>query len=145
MSDSRNFLGKGWAFPFNFDANKGGVKTTADRQDGSTSDDGQKRHLVGAVRQILETSIGERLMQCDFGTKIMDLVFEPMDESLSGLLSYYAAAGISRWDKRVVSKYVEGMPDEVKGLFRLLIRYEIANTNISGNMVFPFYTRGVIA
>lgn len=143
MGDSRAYLGKGWKFPFKFNAN-GGVQTTADRTDGTTSDDGQKRHLFGATRQVLETSNGERFMQGEFGTKIMDLVFDQMSDTLSGLLSYYASSGIQRWDKRINPVFVDAIGDPKAGMFRVLVRYEVAGANIIGNMVFPFYTRGIV-
>ena len=62
---SRAFLGLGWAFPLGFDAS-GSVGLAALEQD-----------VRQAIRIILGTTPGERVMRPDFGAGLDDFLFEP--------------------------------------------------------------------
>ena len=62
---SGNFLGSGWAFPVKI-GDTGSVDVAQ-----------FERSVAEAIRIILGTSPGERLMRPDFGCRINDMVFAP--------------------------------------------------------------------
>ena len=69
MADnSPDFLGRGWAFPPSFDPHTGDVQMVQAEAD-----------IVESLRILMSTRPGERIMQPDYGCRIHDLVFDPMD------------------------------------------------------------------
>ena len=66
-ADSKAFLGRGWAFPVAVDAIRE-IATAAYEDD-----------VQQAIRIILGTEPGERVMRPDFGTGLRGLMFEPIN------------------------------------------------------------------
>jgi len=128
-------LGVGWAFPFSF-TDVGKVARTSDQPDGTTSNQGQSRHMYGAIIQIIMVAIGERLMRGTYGSRVHDLPFEVNDESLLGSIQYYVVDAIQRWDSRVelldISASVDG------GDLNVLIEFQIKKTGQVDALNFVF-------
>lgn len=91
---SSDFLGKGLRFPFAFARRSGGAQV-------STVTSTDHAHIHESILQILGTRPGERFMNPEFGAHIRDLVFEPNDSVLKGLLRHYIIDAIERFEKRV--------------------------------------------
>jgi phage baseplate assembly protein W len=124
----RNILGKGWAFPIGVDA-RGNIKMT--RYEAS---------IAEAIRVILSTTPGERLMRPDFGCAINELVFSPNTAPSIALAEHYVREAITRWEPRVILKSVRGLPDTDNSvLAHIHIEYEVRSVNTFFNMVYPFY------
>jgi len=132
---SLDFLGKGLRFPFGFTRSSGGAEISA-----TTS--AEHAHIQEAIVQILGTPIGERFMRPEFGSRLKDLVFEPNDEVLKGLVRAYVIEAIERWEKRV---YVTGVSfDESpltidQNVLLVRISYRVISSQVEGNLVYPFY------
>ncbi len=132
---SLDFLGRGLRFPFGFTQRSGGAQISA-----TTS--AEHAHIQESIVQILGTNIGERFMRPDFGSRLKDLVFEPNDEVLKGLVRHYVIEAIERWEKRV---YVTGVSFDESSLTIdqnvLLVRisYRVISSQVEGNLVYPFY------
>jgi uncharacterized protein len=69
-------LGTGWAFPPRIDA-RGRIAMAR-----------QERDVEEAIRIILLTPKGQRVMRPEFGCRIHDLAFSPNNATLMGLASY---------------------------------------------------------
>lgn len=57
--------------------------------------------LRSSVLWILFTRPGERVMRRDFGSPLMDLVFDPNDATLIAQLRSAVRTAIQRWDDRI--------------------------------------------
>ena len=66
-----SFLGTGWAFPLAFSAGGGEVSTVSDEED-----------IFQSLQILLSTSLGERVMQEDYGCNLRDFVFEELSQGL---------------------------------------------------------------
>jgi uncharacterized protein len=72
-------------FPFHFDG-RGRTATTGD-------DD----HIRDMIEQFLFTSPGERVNRPDFGSGLLQMVFEPNSPELASALQFTVQAGLQRW------------------------------------------------
>jgi phage baseplate assembly protein W len=121
-------LGTGWAFPPRIDA-RGRVAMAR-----------QERDVEEAIRIILLTSKGQRVMRPEFGCRIHDLAFAPNNASLMGLASYYVEEALNMWEPRirVVEVTARADPDFPERLL-VDVSYQIKATADRRSLVFPFY------
>ena len=135
---NEDFLGVGWAFPVGVDSRR---RIALSRQE---------HDIEQAIRMILLTPRGQRVMRPEFGCHIHQLAFAPNDGATAGLAARYVEEAIGMWEPRVWVLEVKATPDIVRAAdgsdpvptSRLLIeiRYEIKATNDRRSLVFPFYT-----
>lgn len=124
----RDFLGVGWAFPVAVDA-RGRIALAR-----------QERDIEEAIRIILLTPKGQRVMRPEFGCQIHDLMFAPNDATTAGLAAYYVEEALGMWEPRIHIKEVNARPDpENQGRLLIDISYEVKATHDSRSLVFPFY------
>jgi len=124
----RDFLGVGWAFPVGVDA-RGRIALAR-----------QERDIEEAMRIILLTPKGQRVMRPEFGCQIHDLMFAPNDATTAGLATYYVEEALGMWEPRIHVKEVNARPDpENQGRLLIDISYEVKATHDSRSLVFPFY------
>ncbi len=126
----KNFLGRGWRHPIGVDAQGGTAMSSADD------------NIEQAIRVLLGTAIGERVMRPDFGCYIHDYVFYPNNASTAALVAYYAAASIRKWEPRVDELEVRAYPDRsAENRLLIDISYRVISENNRRNLVYPFYLR----
>ena len=131
---STDFLGKGLRFPFAFAKRSGGAQV-------STVTSMDHAHIHESILQILGTRPGERFMSPEFGSHVKDLVFEPNDRVLRGLLRHYIINAIERWEKRVYVNDVsfdESPETTDENTILVCISYRVIDTQVAGNLVWPF-------
>jgi uncharacterized protein len=123
-----DFLGTGWAFPVGVDA-RGRIALAR-----------QERDIEEAIKIILLTPKGQRVMRPDFGCQIHDLLFAPNDATTAGLATYYVEEALGMWEPRIDVQSVDAHPDP-RDPSRLLIviEYQVRATYDSRTLVFPFY------
>lgn len=123
-----DYLGSGWAFPVHVDA-RGRVALAR-----------QERDVEEAMRMILLTPRGQRMMRPEFGCQIHDLIFAPNNATTAGLAAYYVQSALAMWEPRirVIDVAAEADPDEPQRLL-IDIEYEIKATYDRRTLVFPFY------
>jgi uncharacterized protein len=121
-------LGTGWAFPPRIDA-RGRIAMAR-----------QERDVEEAIRIILLTPKGQRVMRPEFGCRIHDLAFSPNNATLMGLASYYVEEALAMWEPRISVEEVNARVD-ADSSERLLIdiKYRIKATADRRSLVFPFY------
>ena len=126
-STDRSFLGRGWAFPV--DAGDADVALAAYEED-----------IRQAIRIILETAPGERVMRPEFGSGLQSLVFEPVNATTRSLVQHRVQEALVRWEPRIDVDEVKVSTSEMRR-DRLLIdiRYRVRATNTFYNLVYPFY------
>ena len=131
---STDFLGKGLRFPFAFQRRSGGAQV-------STVTSMDHAHIHESILQILGTRPGERFMSPEFGSRLKDLVFEPNDSVLKGLIRHYVIDAIERWEKRVYVNDVsfdESPETTDQNTILVCISYRVIDTQVAGNLVWPF-------
>lgn len=123
------FLGTGWAFPPAFDGRGAGATMVAGEED-----------VHQALRILLSTNPGERVMRPAWGGGLRRMVFEAMDQSTLTALRDTIEQAVRFHEPRVRLDGVDVDLDErIEGVLRLSLRYTIRRTNTRHNLVFPFY------
>lgn len=128
MAAHGDFVGSGWGFP------------AAVSRGGSVRLVGGVEEIDGALRMILSTMPGERVMRPDFGCAMWTMVFAPLTAATLGLIEQSVREAVERWEPRVELDVVDAEPDQVSGSVRITLGYRIRTTNDARNLVFPFYT-----
>jgi phage baseplate assembly protein W len=126
MSD---FLGTGWAFPVGVDA-RGRIAVAREEQD-----------IDQAIRMILLTPKGQRVMRPDFGCDIHELMFAPNNGTMASLAAFYVEDALTMWEPRIQLLDVRAYADS-EDASRLLveINYQIKATHDRRSLVYPFYS-----
>ena len=128
VSGAVDFVGRGFAWPMGVD-HRGAIRLTNGAAD-----------LDSSLRLVLITAPGERVMRPDFGCKIHDLVFEPVNANTLGLMAEAVRQALAQWEPRVFVESVEPVPDaNDPALVRIHIAYRVRATNDRRNLGHPFY------
>jgi phage baseplate assembly protein W len=125
--DSKAFLGRGWAFPVAVDAS-GAIATAEYEED-----------IRQAIRIILDTDPGERVMRPDFGAGLRALVFEPINTTTIALTKHRVEQALILWEPRIDTIGVMVTTDPPRGKLNIEVRYRVRRTNTFYNLVYPFY------
>jgi phage baseplate assembly protein W len=121
-------LGTGWAFPPRVDT-RGRIALAR-----------QERDVEEAIRIILLTPKGQRVMRPEFGCRIHDLVFSPNNATLTGLATYYVEEALDMWEPRIQVEEVSARVDQNDpGRLLIDISYRLKATADRRSLVFPFY------
>ena len=64
---------------------------------GRTATTGDDDHLSDMIEQFLFTSPGERVNRPDFGSGLLQMVFEPNSPELASALQFTVQAGLQQW------------------------------------------------
>ena len=82
-----------------------------------------------ALRMLLSTSPGERVMRPDYGCNLRPLVYSNNDDSTAGLAIHHIRQAILRWEPRVELLEVDARPDVRRPVFLLIrVRYRLRAT-----------------
>jgi phage baseplate assembly protein W len=129
LDPARAFLGVGWAYPIQHPPGAA-LAMVAYEED-----------IRQAIRIILGTNRGERVMRPDFGAGLNDFVFEPMSTTTLVLVETRVRSALIDREARIDVEEVTVRPDPAERLGKLLIniRYRVRATNAQHNLVYPFY------
>ncbi len=112
----KEFLGRGWRFPFQFDPASGGTAF-------SEFED----NIRQSITLILATKPGERQMLPEFGCPIHDLLFAPATRATSVLIAHHVERALARWEPRIEVTKVDAWADNT-GTVRVQVNYTIRST-----------------
>lgn len=127
----KDFRGTGWHFPVDADGD-GRVETAAGRQD-----------VEQAIRIILGTAKGERVMRPDFGCGIHDYAFAAVDTTTLRLMETSVREALEAWERRIEVLAVTTDTTRLgEGRIDIEIEYRLRRTNDEFNLVYPFYVEG---
>lgn len=130
LSD-KSFLGQGIHFPLQINP-RGGIALSS-----------AERDIEQAIRIILETVPGERVMRPEFGCQVHELVFAPNDATTEGLIIHYVQKALERWEPRIELIEVDVSRDrEQDGTLLIEITYQIKDTHDERSIVYPFFLAG---
>lgn len=128
-------VGQGWRFSPGINTH-GGVALVHDEEE-----------IAQAIRIILGTAQGERVMRPDFGSQLHELVFAPINEHTMALARRYVEDALARWEPRISVKQIDirdpfqtdAYNRNALGCLAIEIQYEIKLTADQRTLVYPFY------
>ena len=128
-NENKRFMGTGIKFPFSIDPVTNKIAMSHAEDD-----------IKEAIRIILRSNLGERVMFPEFGTPAKEFVFsDNRAERLTALESAVAEA-LETWEPRIMDVQVEiPSKDGSREMVEVHISYVVRTTNNQFNMVYPFY------
>ena len=125
-----NYIGSGVSFPLDLNV-QSKLKLSKDND-----------NVRESIKLILGTSLGERAYRPDFGSRLSELVFEPLNLDTLLKLRLYVREALERWEPRIILEAVTAEPDPISGKVTLTIQYRLKNNAgqyDTRNLVYPFY------
>ena len=124
----RDYIGQGLAFPLQI-SQQGGLALAKGFHD-----------IEQAIRIILGTSPGERMMRPEFGCRIHELIFAPNNASTRRLIAHYVELALDRWEPRIEVREINAVTDPARdGGLLIEIIYRIKDTYDQRSIVYPFF------
>jgi phage baseplate assembly protein W len=125
---AKAFQGIGWAFP------------PCVEPDGSTAVALYEEDIRQAIRIILGTNRGERVMRPDFGAGLREFVFEPVNVTTCQKVKTRVNEALVEWEPRIDVENVDvRIAGTVRNLLNIAMTYRLRSTNTLHNLVYPFY------
>lgn len=100
---------------------------------------GGEEDIAQAVRLILNTRRGERVMRPDFGCRLCDFAFESFSQSVRSEIIEEIKNALALHEPRISGIEVTIGDAAPEGRIVLDISYVVRATNNPYNLVFPFY------
>jgi phage baseplate assembly protein W len=127
----REYIGQGLAFPLQVNP-QGGIALASGERD-----------VEQAIRIILSTAPGERVMRPEFGCRIHELIFAPQDAATESLVVYYVEEALAQWEPRIDVQEVDVSADPGRdGALLVEIKYRVKDTHDERSIVYPFFLSG---
>lgn len=127
MSATGDLIGSGWAFPAEVTSG-GSVRLVNGGEE-----------IDAALRMILATAPGERVMRPDFGCAMWEQVFAPANPNTLGLIEQNVREAVTRWEPRITLDTVTAVSEDGGAVVRIELSYRVRATNDHRNLVHPFY------
>ena len=126
MDTTKGFLGTGWKFPVRVDETTGRIRTSQYEED-----------IQEAIRIILMTRKGERVMQPDFGCGLQAYLFDGMDYDTATQMRLEIQRALTNWEPRITD--VEVRVETENGQLMIHVAYVVRATNNPYNLVYPYF------
>lgn len=128
------FLGVGWSFP----------PCTA--TDGSTLVAKYEQDVAQAIRIIIGTDQGERVMRPDFGAGLRSFVFGPLNQTTIQQVQTRVQESLIKWEPRIDVESVTAAVDPAgRNVLQITVVYRVRSTNTRNNLVYDFYLQEGVA
>jgi phage baseplate assembly protein W len=101
----------------------------------------QHQNLEESIKIILQTDIGERVYRPDFGSRLSELLFAPMNTQTLLLLRVYTEEALEKWEPRIVIDAIRTEPDPIRGCVEVTLEYHPKDSHDQRSLVYPFYLR----
>lgn len=126
-----DFIGRGWTFPPRVDE-RGRIALSSGGEE-----------IEAAMRFVLLTSPGERVMRPEFGCRAWDYLYEPMNPNTLGLIETAVEDALQRWEPRVNVERVTASEDLTReAVVSVEVEFSVKETNDRRNLVVPYYEIG---
>jgi uncharacterized protein len=125
--EQQDYIGTGVAFPLRVNV-QGGVQLSA-----------AEPNIEESIAIILRTDLGERVYRPNFGSRLSELVFEPMNTQTLLLIRLYVEEALEMWEPRIDLKAVRADPDPIRGRVDIIIEYQPKGSYDTRSLVYPFY------
>ncbi len=135
MNGDYPHVGRGWAFPPTWQRLKSGPVSLVTEEG--------KEHLADALRVLLHTMPGSRVMRPDFGAGVDRYVFEPRTSDACHRLADDVRRALLLGEPRVIVDSVQAVPsEEADDRVDVIVSYRIDRHRRPENLLVPFYLAG---
>ena len=125
----RDFLGIGWSYPVRTDPLTGDIQLSR-----------YERDVKEAIKIILETAPGERVMRSRFGCGIHEMVFQEINGTMMFAVESSVREALITYEPRIELLAVDVDPSEaLNGCLYIKVTYRLRRTNQDDNLVYPFF------
>ena len=129
MRRREEYLGRGISFPIRMN------------QQGNLQFSSGSQNIQESILLILLTEIGERLYRPNFGCRIHELAFAPLNTETLMLMRIYVQEALELWEPRIIVEQIDTKPFNRMGKVDLVIEYRIKGTYDRSSMVYPFFLK----
>jgi len=127
-----SFLGTGWSFPPEFVLETGEVRMTSDEED-----------IHASLKILFGTAVGERFLNPKYGLDMHEMLFEPINTTMTTLLKDRIKIAILIYEPRIDLLSLDlNTSAQYEGRVSIVMEYAVRATNSRYNLVYPFYTTG---
>ncbi len=126
-SQQNTHLGKGWASPLGVNV-QGNIQLSSD-----------ERNLEESIYVILGTNLAERVYRPNFGSRLSELVFAPLNTETLLMIRLYVQEALDMWEPRIVVDGIITEADPIRGRVDITINYHPKDSHDSRSLVYPFY------
>ena len=123
----REYLGTGLTFPLQLNV-QGEIKLSA-----------QAQKVKESIWIILRTGLGERLYRPNFGCRLAELTFAPLNTDTMLRIRLYILEALQIWEPRIIVDDVRTDPDPIRGRVDIIIDYRLKDYPDTYSFVYPFY------
>jgi phage baseplate assembly protein W len=125
-----DIIGSGWRFPVGIDERRGGIALAYDHDE-----------IEEAIQIILSTPLGYRVMRPEFGSRIHELIFAPINAGMAATVRRYVEEALGYWEPRIELLDIETSADPDRPSCLLItITYRVKASHDERALVYPFYT-----
>lgn len=121
------YLGTGLSFPLRSNL-QGNLQLSSSVQ-----------NIEESIGIILGTKLGERVYRPNFGSRLSELVFAPMNTQTLFMIRLYVQEALEMWEARIVLDSIETEADPLEGRVDITITYHPKDSYDSRSMIYPFY------
>jgi phage baseplate assembly protein W len=125
--ENASVIGAGFGFPLQVNV-QGGIQLSS-----------AAPNIEASILLILRTSLGERVYRPDFGCRLSELVFEPLNIQTLLLVRLYVEEAVEAWEPRINLIEVRVSPDPIRGKVEIEIIYQPKDSPSPRSLVYPFY------
>lgn len=125
-NEQQNYLGTGLSFPLQTNV-QGGLKLSAEAQ-----------KVKESIWLILRTDLGERVYRPDFGCRLSELAFAPLNNDTLLRIRLYVLEALQTWEPRIEVDEVRADPDTT-GRVDIIVNYRLKSCPDPYSFVYPFY------
>lgn len=123
-------IGIGWAFPVRWDET--GVKAVSDEEE----------QIRQAIRIVIRTNLGSRVMRPTYGADVERYVFAPRTDQVCFQLAFDVERALLLHEPRIIVDEVVATPaGEAEDRIDVSIDYRIDRHRRPSSLVLPFYLR----
>jgi hypothetical protein len=103
----------------------------------------ERADVEEAIRVVLGTARGERVMRPDFGCDLHEFAFATVDAATVTLVETAVREALARWEPRVEVRDVDVSTAELDaGRLLVTVDYRVRSNDVAGSLVYPFYLEG---
>lgn len=128
-NNDRNFIGRGWSFPPQFNLSSKTVAMTEGVED-----------IHNSLSILFSTIVGERVMDMRYGCNLDEWVFENLNLSTITLIKVRIEQAILFYEARIQPLHINiNTEDVLEGRLLIEVEYILRATNSRYNFVYPFW------
>ncbi|MBD1909763.1 MULTISPECIES: GPW/gp25 family protein [unclassified Leptolyngbya] len=127
INNSPDYIGSGFASPLQINV-QGGIQLSA-----------KTSNIEESIYIILRTDLGERVYRPAFGSRLSELMYEPLNLQTLLQIRLYVEEALQMWEPRINLRGVQTEPDPIRGKVNITISYQPKGSHDIRSLVYPFY------